>query len=96
MVQFNQLEDYTNELQRSNLGSTIKLLCDEDHENSSRKFQRFYVCLKALKDGFKKCRPIIGINGCFLKGMTKGQLLTAIDKDGNNSMYLIVFAVVEL
>ncbi|KAH1215927.1 hypothetical protein GmHk_13G036969 [Glycine max] len=41
------------------------------------------------------CRPLIGLDGCFLKGEYRGQLLTAIGKDGNNQMLPIAYAVVE-
>lgn len=36
-------------------------------------FQRLYVCLEACKNGFKRgCRPIIGVDGCHLKGEFAG------------------------
>ena len=41
--------------------------------------------------GFKH---IIGLDGYFLKGLVKGQLLVAIGRDGNNQMFLIAYAVV--
>ena len=60
------------------------------------RFQRFYVCLKACKEGFKKgCRPIIGLDGCHLKGVYTGQVLTAVGKDGNENIFPIAYAVVE-
>jgi hypothetical protein len=60
------------------------------------KFGRLYVSLAAMKRGFLEgCRPIIGVDGCFLKGPFKGQLLSAVGRDGNNNMYPIAFAIVE-
>jgi hypothetical protein len=60
------------------------------------KFQRLYLSLATMKSGFLAgCRPIIGLDGCFLKGPHKGQLLAAISKDSNNQMYPLAFAVVE-
>ena len=41
------------------------------------------------------CRPIIGIDGCHLKGSFGGQLLCAIGKDANDNMFPIAYAVVE-
>jgi len=38
---------------------------------------------------------LIGLDGCFLKGDTKGKLLTAVGKDANNGMYPIAWALVE-
>jgi hypothetical protein len=49
-----------------------------------------------MKRGFLEgCKPIIGVDGCFLKGPFKGQLLSAVGRDGNNNMYPIAFAIVE-
>ncbi|GKV49092.1 hypothetical protein SLEP1_g55860 [Rubroshorea leprosula] len=60
-------------------------------------FGMMYVCLKAVSDGWKKgCRPIFGVDGCFLKGICKGILLFAVGRDGNNQMYPIAWVVVEL
>lgn len=59
-------------------------------------FKRFYVCYYALKSGWKAgCRPFIGLDGCFLKTVTGGQLLSAVGRDGNNQMYPICYAIVE-
>ena len=35
-------------------------------------FQGLYVCLDAAKRGLKLCRPIISIDGFFLKGAFRG------------------------
>ncbi|WOK93089.1 hypothetical protein Cni_G01782 [Canna indica] len=60
-------------------------------------FKRFYVCLGALKTRFKAaCRPIICIDGCFLKGPYGGQLLCAIANDGNDNMYPIAWAAMKV
>lgn len=42
------------------------------------------------------CRNIIGLDGCFLKGVCKGQLLCAVGRDGNNQMFPIAWAVVSV
>lgn len=55
-----------------------------------------YICFGALKKGWKEgCRPVIGLDGCHLKTMYKGQLLAAVGIDGNNGMYPVAYAVVE-
>jgi hypothetical protein len=42
---------------------------------------------KACKTAFVTCcRPLIGLDGCFLKGLYGGQLPTDVGKDGNNQM----------
>uniref|UniRef100_A0A2N9GC12 F-box associated domain-containing protein n=1 Tax=Fagus sylvatica TaxID=28930 RepID=A0A2N9GC12_FAGSY len=41
------------------------------------------------------CRPIIGLDGCHLKGVYGGQLLSAVGRDGNDNLFPISMAVVE-
>ncbi|KAI5321464.1 hypothetical protein L3X38_030535 [Prunus dulcis] len=60
------------------------------------KFQRLYVYLGAAKECFKAgCRPIIGLDGCFLKSVYARQLLIDVDIDTNNETWVIAYAVVE-
>ncbi|KAM3199971.1 hypothetical protein P3L10_032331 [Capsicum annuum] len=51
----------------------------------------------SCKQGFLAgCRPIMGVDGCHLKGNQKeGQLLIAVGIDGNDNMYLIAFVIME-
>ncbi|XP_075099536.1 uncharacterized protein LOC142176306 [Nicotiana tabacum] len=42
------------------------------------------------------CRRIIGLDRCLLKGVCKGQLLVVVSKEGNNQMFPIAWAVVEV
>ncbi|XP_074338078.1 uncharacterized protein LOC141675268 [Apium graveolens] len=66
------------------------------NEGDSNKFKRIYLCYHALKEGWKAgCRPVIGFDGCFLKTICGGQLLSAVGRDGNNQMYPIAYGVVE-
>ena len=69
---------------------------DRPNPNLALKLGRLYVSLAAMKKSFLEgCRPIIGVDGCFLKGLFKGQLLSAVARDGNNNMYQIAFVVIE-
>nr|KYP61032.1 hypothetical protein KK1_023456 [Cajanus cajan] len=79
--QFKRIYDYSHELIRSN-----PVLAS---------FQRIYICFQGCKQSFLKCRPIIGLDGCFPKGYYGGQLLAAIGRDPNKQMLPIYFAVVE-
>lgn len=58
---------------------------------------RLYICFGACKEGFLLgCRPLIGLDGCHLKGSQKGgQLLSAVGIDANNNMFPIAFSIVE-
>jgi len=94
LEQYKRLCDYAHGLLRINPGSTVKL---KVHENEGQPiFQRFYVCFKACKDSFMSCRPIIGLDGCFLKGKYGGELLSTVGRDGNDQMLPIAYVVVEV
>ena len=55
-----------------------------------------YIGLDACKKGFLAgCRRVVGLDGCFFKGATNGELLCAVGRDANNQMYPISWAVVE-
>ena len=57
---------------------------------------RLYVCMDACKSEFRAaCRPIIGLDGCFVKVPHRGQLLAAVEIDPDNAIYPIAYAVVE-
>ncbi|KAK4260664.1 hypothetical protein QN277_003750 [Acacia crassicarpa] len=86
--EFNHLESYCNELKRSNPGSDVSLeLSKEALENGNRVFNRLYVCFNVARMGWKAgCRPIIGLDGTFLKGNARGIMLTATGLDANDSL----------
>ncbi|KAL0416055.1 UNVERIFIED_CONTAM: hypothetical protein Slati_3437400 [Sesamum latifolium] len=91
--QYTKLWDYVEEVRKTNIGSTVILGIEE--ENGEVRFNRFYMCFKALKEGFLAgCRPIIGVDGCHLKGPYDGVLLTAVGVDPNNNTYPIAYAIV--
>lgn len=92
--QYSKIFEYQVELLRSNPGSTVVVKLEPDCAESI--FQRIYVCLNACKQGFMDgCRKVVGLDGCFFKGATNGELLCAIGRDANNQMYPIAWAVVE-
>ncbi|XP_039129043.1 uncharacterized protein LOC120265228 [Dioscorea cayenensis subsp. rotundata] len=87
--QYTKLCRYAAKLKQSNPGSTVILWRDEQH------FKGFYVCLKPLKDAFGLgCRPFIGLDGCFLKGLYDGQLVSAVGINPNDYIFPIAYAVV--
>ena len=89
--QFAKLHNYAHELLETMLGSTVIIKLEE------QKFQRIYICLQPLKDGFKAgCRRILCLDGCFLKGSFKGQILAAVGVDADNGIYPVAWTVVEV
>nr|XP_043625845.1 uncharacterized protein LOC122597298 [Erigeron canadensis] len=96
--QYNMLRDYVLELHTSNPESTIKLEVEPpmNPESNERIFKRIYVCLGALKRGFKTAgRELLGLDGAFMSGPFPGQVLTAVSIDSNNGIYPVAYAVVE-
>ncbi|KAK7305535.1 hypothetical protein VNO77_43441 [Canavalia gladiata] len=60
-------------------------------------FRRIYICFDGYKKGFKEgCRPLIGLDGAFLKGYYGGILLSAVGQDSNNHIWVIAYAVVDV
>ena len=89
------LWDYCEELRKKNLGTTAVIKI-EPGTNDTPIFQRIYICLGACKRGFPDaCRPLIGVDGCHIKGPFSGHLLSAIGADANNCMFPIAFIIVE-
>ncbi|XP_060217142.1 uncharacterized protein LOC132644569 [Lycium barbarum] len=96
--EFKRILDYRVELLRTNPGSTcVVRLSEENFEGGVKRFQSFYICFDAMKKAFKDgCRREIGLDGCFLKGVSKRQMLVAVCKDGNNQMLPLAWVVVEV
>ncbi|XP_073015817.1 uncharacterized protein [Primulina eburnea] len=93
--QYLKLWDYCETVRKYNPGS--KILVKRDHSYFVPTFQRMYFSLQALKCGFLAgCRPVIGLDGCFLKTNYGGQLLVAIGRDGNENVFPIAMAVVQV
>ena len=57
--------------------------------------QRAFFCLGACVRAFQYCLPVICIDGTFLTGKYKGQILTTIGIDCNKQILPITFDFVE-
>ena len=91
---YGRLWSYGHEILRTNPGSTVRMDVDI-MPDSTTLFSKYYVCFKAISDGWKEgCRPVIGLDGCFLKGIVRGEVLAAVGRDANNQIYPIAWAVV--
>ncbi|XP_012846789.1 PREDICTED: uncharacterized protein LOC105966756 [Erythranthe guttata] len=89
-ISYSYLKVYFEEAGRCNPDSVFHLEVDEKHNSFDRCFFSFGACLS----GFKFCRPILFLDGTFLKGRCKGILLSAMAKDARNGLYPVAFAVV--
>ncbi|XP_074370477.1 uncharacterized protein LOC141711723 [Apium graveolens] len=91
-----RVRDFGQEVLLSNPKNTVKISTTRLNPEDPVKFKRIYVCYYALKAGWKAgCRPVIGLDGCFLKTVCGCQLLSAVGRDGNNQMFPICYAVNE-
>ncbi|XP_019093372.1 PREDICTED: uncharacterized protein LOC109129544 [Camelina sativa] len=94
--QFARLRDYAAEILESNKDSHVEVECVTTDDGKDM-FNRFYVCFDNIRRTWKEtCRPLIGIDGCFLKNKVKGQLLVALGRDANNGIYPIAWGVVKV
>ncbi|GKB86187.1 60S ribosomal protein L34 [Tanacetum coccineum] len=93
---YSRLWDYRKQLLDTNPGSSVHLHVEEK-DHGKIHFKRIYICFKAMIEGWNAgCRKVIGLDGCFLKGTCRGELLTAMGRDGNNQMFPIAWAVVNV
>ncbi|KAL5560035.1 hypothetical protein UlMin_036246 [Ulmus minor] len=57
------------------------------------RFNYFFFALAASKEGYKLCRPVVCVDGAYLKGKYKGMMFTAVCKDGKNSIFPLAWGV---
>ena len=88
--QYDLLWNYAVVVLEHNPGSTIRIMKEDGL------FQRLYVSLDGTKRSLRFCRRIISLDGCFLKGAFRGQLLVTMARDANNNMFAIAYASVEV
>lgn len=95
-IEYALLYSYAEELKLSNHGFIVEIKpCTG--EDGKPKFKYMYICVTACKAGWKaRYRLVLYMDGCFLKGLCKGQLSYIIDKDGNNQIFPMAWVVVDL
>jgi hypothetical protein len=85
--QYHRLWDYCAMVRKTNVGSCLILMVERPVPEVPCRFQRLYVSFAVMKTGFLRgCRPVIGVDTCFLKGRYKGMLMVAVGRDANNRM----------
>nr|KAJ0213528.1 hypothetical protein LSAT_V11C400164660 [Lactuca sativa] len=86
---YGKLWSYGHEILRTNPGSIVKL--------DMRMVQMERNILVRVKQGWiEGCRRIIGLDGCFLKDVCKGEMICAIGRDVNDKIYPIAWVVVNV
>ncbi|KAH0638863.1 hypothetical protein KY285_035449 [Solanum tuberosum] len=88
-AQYEKLLRYRADLLNTNPGSNVEIWRDDS------KFKGFYVCLASLKEAFKSgCRPLISLDGCWLKGTYGGNLLAVVAIDPNDCIFPVAYVVI--
>ncbi|KAG7569575.1 Zinc finger SWIM-type [Arabidopsis thaliana x Arabidopsis arenosa] len=95
---FSRIWDYQAEIFKSNSETTFEIeTIPGPTIGSLQRFHRLFICFKSQKESWKRtCRPILGLDGAFLKWDVKGHLLAATGRDGDNRIVPIAWAVVEI
>ncbi|GJV01948.1 integrase, catalytic region, zinc finger, CCHC-type containing protein [Tanacetum coccineum] len=76
------------------LTSWIRRMYSEEYAVLGIEHTHFLV---KLTDVWKAgCRKIIALDSCFLKKPNQGEILTAIERDGNNHIYPVAWAMVNV
>ena len=77
---FALLPEFYHMLQLKNPGTITHI-----HTDGDNRFLYFFMAIGACLRGFQQCiRPVICVDGAFLKGKYLGTLFVAVCKDGNN------------
>nr|KAJ0209451.1 hypothetical protein LSAT_V11C400211120 [Lactuca sativa] len=99
IIKYGFFRDYVLELLNTNPGTTVRIdvYLEISLSITIIKFRRIYVCLGALKLGFKvRLRDFLGVDGTFLKGSYPGQVLSSVGLESNNDIYPVAYVVVEI
>ncbi|KAL7166480.1 hypothetical protein ACSBR2_037200 [Camellia fascicularis] len=90
-ISFDQLQWYSFIVMENNPGSYINI----EYNEQNNRFIRYFISFKACIDRFNHCRPLLFLDGTFLKGKFKGNLLAATPKDGNQGLLPLAIAIVD-
>ncbi|XP_021733002.1 uncharacterized protein LOC110699794 [Chenopodium quinoa] len=94
---YSLLPRYAEMVKPTNLGSYAQVTWTQGSANVQPRFKACFFSFAAKVRGFLTgCRPIIGIDGAHLSGYFKGILLTAIEIDGNNEIFVIAYGIVNI
>ncbi|XP_050280545.1 uncharacterized protein LOC126721538 [Quercus robur] len=87
-LQYGKFRDYAEMIRVTDVGSKVILQTEITEPNTQLKFKRMYVRYNAQKVGFLGgCKPLVGLNGCYLKGKFGGHILSATTRDGNDNIF---------
>ncbi|XP_074291585.1 uncharacterized protein LOC141618386 [Silene latifolia] len=94
--QYDSLRANIYEMKRSNVGSRAFLSLKPSISGSIPQFHMFYINFVAIRrNSLNGCRRLLGLDGAFLKGYCKGEILCAVGRDANNQMFPVAWDIIE-
>ncbi|XP_074336923.1 uncharacterized protein LOC141674097 [Apium graveolens] len=79
-----------------NPGTIVEIdVVPQAKERGTSVCKRIFWCLKAMMDGWQHARPVISIDGSFLKGRYRGKLLIAMGVDSKNHHFPLCYGLVD-
>ncbi|XP_060211981.1 uncharacterized protein LOC132639559 [Lycium barbarum] len=87
---YQKLPKYFYMLTQSNPGSVVNLVKSEDG-----RFLYGYVALYGSIKGWEYCRPVLLVDGSFLKSTHRGTILTACTQDAAGKIFPLAHAIVD-
>ncbi|CAD6904631.1 unnamed protein product [Tilletia controversa] len=94
-AQVRRLPAYLKKLTTADPG-TIAVLEPALASDITRKFERCFVAPAAARAAFATCRPLVALDGTFLKGKIKLVLLLAATFDSNDSLIILGWGLVKV
>ncbi|KAF7138689.1 hypothetical protein RHSIM_Rhsim07G0128200 [Rhododendron simsii] len=88
---FDELRWYREAVRNSDPKSVFEIEVDTE----TNRFQRLFVAFSACISGFKHLRPLLFVDGTFLKGNFKGSLLSVSAKDGDKGLFPLCVGVAD-
>ncbi|KAI8552166.1 hypothetical protein RHMOL_Rhmol06G0244400 [Rhododendron molle] len=88
---FDELRWYREAVKNSDPESVFDIEVDTE----TNRFKRLFVAFSACIYGFKHLRPLLFVDGTFLKGNFKGSLLLASAKDGDKGLFPLCIGVAD-
>ncbi|KAI8550261.1 hypothetical protein RHMOL_Rhmol06G0091000 [Rhododendron molle] len=88
---FDELRWYREAVKNSDPESVFDIEVDTE----TNRFKRLFVAFSACIYGFKHLRPLLFVDGTFLKGNFKGSLLSVSAKDGDKGLFPLCIGVVD-
>ncbi|KAH9751900.1 SWIM-type domain-containing protein [Citrus sinensis] len=89
---YHLLLSYMAMVEKKNLGS--RTFIEKEENDSANNFKYCFMAIGSSLRGFTSCiRPVIAVDGTFMKGRYKRTSFVATSLDGNNQLYPVAFGV---